>query len=247
MAFLEYCRTHQGLLKPQRKFIPYLGGGMAVKLYLKARGLPIPALVANTKDFDFTFAVNRHLNATEVTDRAIDMGKMMLAFLKGFVDPKKLTIESYKAKGVGYLPGLIPATGKVAYHVVQFKKDGKDFVDCTLAFVPGITRTHLHYPFSRLYGLPIERLKFMHRGVLVVLAGSFVYAGIKKRNPLGNENPEKGLKNVARIKALGGLKSPLTAKFVKAINVRSKSAATVLAKRILNKMQKGRFPRPKET
>jgi hypothetical protein len=65
-----------------------------------------------------------------------------------------------------------------------------------------------------MYGLPIERLKKLYDSVLTVLAGSFVYAGIKPRNPLTGKNPEKGHKNVSRLGALQNL-APKNVKLVR--------------------------------
>jgi hypothetical protein len=56
-----------------------------------------------------------------------------------------------------------------------------------------------------MYGLPIERLKKLYDSVLAVLAGSFLYPGVKPRNPIIGKNPEKGQKNVSRLGALQNL------------------------------------------
>jgi hypothetical protein len=41
--------------------------------------------------------------------------------------------------------------------------------------------------------------------VLAVLAGSFLYPGVKPRNPIIGKNPEKGQKDVSRLGALQNL------------------------------------------
>jgi len=232
--FLKYCKTHAGLLKPHSKFVVMLGGGMAVKLYLKARGVsPIPKKVADTSDFDFTFATRHPLTPAEVKTYTTAMYKVMMGYLEKFVPPDKLQVSSYKAKGTG----LIPATGKKAYHVIQFRLDGDDFVDCTLAYVPHVSYSHIDMEVSKPFGLPIQILNYMYKSVMVVLAGSFVYKGIMKRNPITGKNPEKGLKNAARVKALRKLKTsprtPATSEFLKAIRNENSKLALRKAKAII--------------
>jgi hypothetical protein len=84
----------------------------------------------------------------------------------------------------------------------------------------------------------------MYRDVLVVLAGSFIYKKILPRNPLGKNNPEKGLKNTARVSELQKVKtSPKTVKtteFLKAIRAKSKSVALSKARAILRNIAKVR-------
>jgi hypothetical protein len=79
-----------------------------------------------------------------------------------------------------------------------------DFVDTTLAYVPGMSRDHIHHVFSRSFGMPIERLRTMYKNVLVVLAGSFATKdpALKSRNPLTGSRAEKGLKDTARLASL---------------------------------------------
>jgi hypothetical protein len=105
---------------------------------------------------------------------------------------------------------VLPATGKTVYHVSQFRiqfprGEPMDFVDSTLAYVPGSSHDDIHPVYSRMYGLPIERLKKLYDSVLAVLAGSFLYPGVKPRNPLTGNNPEKGQKDVSRLGALQNL------------------------------------------
>lgn len=239
--FLKYSRKHKTLTVPNRNFVISLGGGMAVKLYLKLRGVdPLPKKVASTRDFDFTFAVSRPLTENEVEKYSLKMYTIMYNFLKGFIRPDKLKIKSYARKS------YIPATGKRTYHVVQFKNEkGEDFVDCTLAYIPGTNRTHINSEMSRKVGLPIKKLKYMYKDVLVVLAGSFVYKKIMPRNPLGNNKPEKGLRNTARVAALQKVKvsSPKTVRtseFVKAIRAKQKTLATKKARGIIRSIAKSK-------
>jgi len=232
--FLKYCKTHKVLTRPHRHFVVSLGGGMAAKLYIMSRGVdPLPKKVANTTDFDFTFAVNRPLTEAGVERYSLEMYEIMYNFLKGFIRPDKLRISSYTRKS------HIPATGKRTYHVVQFKDSkGEDFVDCTLAYIPGTSRTNINTPLSRKFGLPMKKLKYMYKDILVVLAGSFVYKKIMPRNPLGKNKPEKGLRNTARVGALRKLKETptrtvKTSVFLKAIRAKNKSLALTKARGII--------------
>lgn len=230
--FAKYCKNNKKLAIPDRRFVISLGGGMAVKLYLMERGVdPLPKKVASTKDYDFTFAVNHELTEKEVEKYSLAMYNYMYNFVKGFVRPDTLKIKSYARKS------YIPATGKRTYHVVQFKTaEGEDFIDCTLAYVPGVSHFQINSEFARKYGIPIKRLKYMYKDVLVVLAGSFIYKKILSRNPLGKENPEKGLRNVARVKALRKLRSaqtPKTSEFIEAIRDKKMNVAVTKARAII--------------
>lgn len=214
VLFVEYSKTQRRLLRPYGGFIPYLVGGMAVKLYLEARAIKAPPRVLNTTDFDFTFAVPKRLTSKMgVALRVVAMRKVMTTHLEGFV--------TWLGRSFGVRPQitvkdfvppvkLLPTTGKRIYQVIsyglQFPGVAKpvDFVDTTLAHVPGMSREHIHHVFSRSFGMPIERLKTMYKNVLVVLAGSFVTKdpALKSRNPLTGNRAEKGLKNTARLATL---------------------------------------------
>ena len=233
--FAQYCMRHKRLAYPNKNFTIYLSGGMAVKMYLMDKGVdPIPKKVASTKDYDFVFAVHHPLTEKEVERYSLAMYNFMYNFIKGYVRPDQLKIKSYTRKS------FIPASGKRTYHVVQFKKaDGGDFVDCTLSYIPKFTRHEVNSEFARKYGLPIKRLRYMYKEILTVLAGSFVYKKILPRNPLGKENPEKGLRNVARVKALRKLrdtKTPQTTEFLKAIQEKKKKAALTKARAIIREI-----------
>lgn len=209
--FIKYCQTHRDLLRSHRAFASvYLGGGMAVKLYLRARGKTVPPGVANTTDFDFTFATRGKVDRPALYVRA--MRQMMTRHLTGFL---AWINRSYRAMNVKlivddtFVPDirLLPATKKYVYQVISYRlafpgKEPVDFVDTTLAYVPGASREHIHRPFSRMYGIPLETLQYLYKNVAVVLAGSFLYKGIQPRNPLRGRRPEKGLKDTARLMAL---------------------------------------------
>jgi hypothetical protein len=212
--FVEYSKTQRRLLRPYGGFIPYLGGGMAVKLYLEARAIKAPPKVLQTTDFDFTFAVPKRLTTKmDVTARVLGMRKVMTTHLEGFV--------TWLGRSFGVRPQivvkdfvppvrLLPTTGKRIYQVIsyglQFPGVAKpvDLVDTTLAHVPGMSREHIHHVYSRSFGMPIERLKTMYKNVLAVLAGSFATKDptLKSRNPLTGNRAEKGLKDTARLASL---------------------------------------------
>ena len=237
--FAQYCKRHKRLAYPNKNFTIYLSGGMAVKLYLMDKGVdPIPKKVASTKDYDFVFAVHHPLTEKEVERYSLAMYNFMYNFIKGYVRPDQLKIKSYTRKS------FIPASGKRTYHVVQFKKaNGDDFIDCTLSYLPNFTHHQVNSEFARKYGLPIKRLQYMYKEILTVLAGSFVYKKILPRNPLGKDNPEKGLRNVARVKALRKLrdtKTPQTTEFLKAIQNKKKKAALIKARAIIREIARVR-------
>jgi hypothetical protein len=249
--FIKYCRKNRTLLRVYRNlFVPELGGGMGVKLYLEARGKPAPKKVIDTKDFDFTFAVPKRLSYREASRRALTMKTIMYKHVTGFVSWLNRTYTRTNARIIvnDFVPDikLIPATGKIVYYVSQFRiqfpgqPKPMDFVDSTLAYVPGSSREDLHPVYSRMYGLPIERLKKLYDSVLTVLAGSFVYAGIKPRNPLTGKNPEKGQKNVSRLGALQNL-APKNVKLVRnlirRIKNRDVSGATRNAVKIIKNIK----------
>ena len=249
--FIKYCRKNRALLRVYRNlFVPELGGGMGVKLYLEARGKPAPKKVIDTKDFDFTFAVPHRLSKREALRRGQIMKTLMYKHVTGFVSWLNRTYTRTNARLIvsDFIPDIkvLPATGKTVYHVSQFRiqfpgqKAPMDFVDSTLAYVPGSSRDDLHPVYSRMYGLPIERLKKLYDSVLTVLAGSFVYPGIKPRNPLTGNNPEKGQKNVSRIGALQNLAPKnvkLVRNFVQRIKKRDVSGATRNAEKIIKNIK----------
>ena len=144
---------------------------------------------------------------------------------------------------------LLPATGKYIYHVCQFRiqfpgqKEPMDFVDTTLAYVPGASRSDLHPVYSRMYGLPIERLKRLYDSVAAVLAGSFIFPGVKPRNPIYGNRPEKGQKNVARLSALQNLAPKnvsIVRKFIRNIKKRNVHGAKINANKIIRAIQRKR-------
>jgi hypothetical protein len=213
--FIKYCRRNRALLRVYRNlFVPELGGGMGVKLYLEARGKPAPKKVTDTRDFDFTFAVPKRLSQREAKRRGLIMKTIMYRHVTGVIAWLNRTYTRTNARLIvsDFVPDIkvLPATGKTIYQVTQFRiqfpaGEPMDFVDATLAYVPGSSHDDIHPMYSRMYGLPIERLKKLYDSVLAVLAGSFLYPGVKPRNPIIGKNPEKGQKNVSRLGALQNL------------------------------------------
>ncbi len=252
--FVDYSRTQRRLTRPYGGFLIYLGGGMAVKLYLEARAIQAPQKVLQTTDFDFTFSVPRQIRSnTGVRLRVQVMRKIMMTHLSGFtawlgrcygVRPQILVKD--------FVPpvSVLPSTGKRVYHVISYalKFPGVakpiDFVDTTLAHVPGIRRDHIHYAFSRHFGMPIERLKYLSKNVLAVLAGSFATKdpALKSRNPLIGDRAEKGLKNTARMASLlkvrGSRPSTVVSDFVKDIQTGKVRAAFKHARQVLKNIKK---------
>ena len=248
--FIQYCKRNRALLRPFRNyFVPYLGGGMGVRLYLEARGKVPPQKVKDTSDFDFTFAVRRKLKLRDINQHTQIMYGIMTRHLNGFVSWLNRTYAQTNAQLLisHFIPPirLLPATKKYIYRVYQFRiqfpgKKPMDFVDTTLAYVPGISREDIHPAYSKRFGLPIPRLKKLHESVAVVLAGSFKYLGVKPRNPIYGNRPEKGQKNVARLEALHRLAprqvSVLT-NFIQRIKKRNVRGAKANANKIIKYMQ----------
>ena len=203
---------------------------------------------------DFTFSVPRQIRSQIGVRLRVDvMRKIMTTHLAGFT--------AWLGRFYGVRPqivvkdfvppvSLLPSTGKRVYHVVSyaFKFPGVakpvDFVDTTLAHVPGLTREHIHYFYTRQFGMPIERLKYLSKGVLAVLAGSFATKdpALKSRNPLIGNRSEKGLKNAARlaslIKVKGSRPSTVVRTFVQNIQQRKIGAAFRHARQVLKNIKR---------
>jgi hypothetical protein len=249
--FVAYCKTHRRLTRLYGGFILYLGGGMGVKLYLEARALKAPAKVRNTKDFDFTFAVPRPLRSkADLSARVFAMRQVMSRHIAGFIS--WLGLKGVRLVVKDFVPPItvLPATGKKVYQVVTYKlqfpgQKPIDFIDTTLAYVPGVDRSHLHLVYTRYYGIPLERLKYTYKNVLTVLAGSFVYPGIRDRNPLYGNRPEKGLKNTARLAALVRAKkraygNGIVKNFIKRIEHKNVDGARRRARQIIEAIKRRR-------
>lgn len=210
--FVRYTKHTQRLLRPYpRKFVMYLGGGMAVKLYLRARGIQ----TAKTSDFDFKFAVPTVLKSQKQIDSLSEiMRRIMRNHVAGFVrflnrNGIKSTFECREVKGVPLdKPGgsMYKKVYKVYNFTIVTPNTKYELVDTSLVLVPGITREHLSLKWSRFFGLPIQTLKNLWKDTLYLLAGSFVIDKIKLRNPINGDKKEKGIKNAIRTGHLAFLK-----------------------------------------
>ena len=251
--FVEYSKGHTRLTRPYGGFVVYLGGGMAVKLYMEARALKAPPRVLQTTDFDFTFSVPQKLTSRRgVRLRVHAMRHIMYAHILGFT--------RWLATHYGVRPQIVikefvpparyfPTTKKRVYHVVSYAlrfpgvRTPVDFVDTTLAHVPGLRRDNIHYEYSKHFGMPIERLKYLSKDVLAVLASSFATKDptLKSRNPLLGKRAEKGLKDTARIASLikvkGAHPTTVVRAFVENIQKGRTQKAFTHARQIIRQIQ----------
>lgn len=253
--FIKYTKGTRGLLRPYpSKFVVFLGGGMAVKLYLRARGIP----TAKTSDFDFKFAVPNTLRTQkEINKNAEIMRRIMHRHVSRFVrflnrNGIPSSFIERELKGVPLdKPGGNPNYKKVykVYNYTIRTKDGRSYelVDTSLVSVPGITRKkYLSLKWSRKFGFPIQNLTHLWRDTLYVLAGSFVHEKTLLRNPINGEKKEKGIKNAIRAGHLSYLTSKrrgtaylvhLARKLIEDIAVRNKKAGVRNSKEILNQLK----------
>jgi len=213
--FIQYSRTHPALVRQRKDYIHFLSGGMAVKLFLEQKGISPNIRVKTTTDFDFVFAVPNRLSNSEVELKFESMDKLMSRHVYGFEEwlalktqlPIQITKRSL-TPSVRYNP----ITKKRVYKVIQFtiqigNRKPEGLVDATLVYIPGVKRYQLLRNFTSKFGMPIQRLKHMYKGVVSVLAGSFSSFAKKNtalgsRNPLTGKRAEKGLKNTERLNAL---------------------------------------------
>lgn len=246
--FLEYTKHTTTLLRPRREFIHFLGGGMAVKLYLKGRGIK----TASTKDFDFKFAVSRALRSQkQIEILSNKMKGIMTRHMNGFV--RWLNRRGIKSKlDIRELIGVPldkPSKRdfvKQVYKVFTFSVNGEDLVDVSLVSIPGIQRDkHISRRWSQYYGMPIPTLTRLWKDTLYVLAGSFVIPTAKLRNPINGNLKEKGIKNAIRAGHLSYLSSKrkgtsylvnLSRKLIEDIIMRNKKASTRNSKKILGQL-----------
>ena len=247
--FVRYTRPTQRLLRPHpRKFVMYLSGGMAVKLYLRARGIK----TAKTSDFDFKFAVPNTLKSQKQIDSVSEiMRRIMRNHIAGFVrflnkNGIKATFECKEIKGVPLdKPG--GHSYKKVYKVYNFTivtpYRKYELGDTSLVLVPGITREQLSLKWSRFFGMPIQTLKNLWKDSLYLLAGSFVVGKIKLRNPINGDKKEKGIKNAIRTGHLSFLKPGktklvrLSRQLVENVIRRNKQSGIKHSKMILKRLQ----------
>lgn len=252
--FIEYTKHTKGLLKAHpSKFVMFLGGGMAVKLYLEARGIKTAA----TSDFDFKFAVPRVLKTKrEIEVYSDEMRRIMSRHVSGFVRFLKMrgihvNIEFKEIEGVPFdKPGGRDSIKKKVYKVYNYTlvtPSGRkhELVDASLVVVPGISRKHISLKWSRKFGLPIQTLTRLWRDTLYVLAGSFVVDTIKLRNPINGAKKEKGIKDAIRAGHLSYLTArrkklkqlvTLSRQLITNVVVRNKRSGEIHSRKILKKL-----------
>lgn len=236
--FLEYTKRTRSLLKPHpSQFVMFLSGGMAVKLYLEARGIK----TAPTEDFDFKFAVPRVLRTKKQIEKYSNMMKqIMYRHVSGFVrflnrNGVPSQMEFKEVEGVPLdKPGGKESLQKKVYKVYNYTivtPSGRrhELVDTSLVVVPGITRRHISLRWSRQFGLPIQTLTRLWRDTLYVLAGSFVVDTIKLRNPIDGAKKEKGIKDAIRAGHLSYLTSRKK-KLARLVTVSRQLIANVVAR-----------------
>jgi hypothetical protein len=253
--FVKYTRNTKTLLKPHpSQFVMFLGGGMAVKLYLRARGIK----TAKTSDFDFKFAVPRVLKTKKQIEKYSNMMRViMYRHVSGFVrflnrNGIPASMEFKEVEGVPIdKPGGLETHKKKVYKVYNYTivtPGGKkhELVDTSLVVIPGITRNHISLKWSRKFGMPIQTLTKLWKDTLYVLAGSFVVDTIKLRNPINGAKKEKGIKNAMRAGHLSYLTAKkrgtarlvnLSRKLIANVVARNKKSGTIHSKKIMRLLQ----------
>ena len=249
--FVKYTKNTKTLLKPHpSQFVMFLGGGMAVKLYLRARGIR----TAKTSDFDFKFAVPTVIKTkTQIEKYSNMMRSIMYRHVSGFVrflnrNGIKASMEFKEVQGVPIdKPGMFQTHKKKVYKVYNYTiitpgGNRHELVDTSLVVIPGITRKHISLKWSRKFGMPIQTLTRLWKDTLYVLAGSFVVDTIKLRNPINGAKKEKGIKNAMRAGHLSYLTAKkrgtarlvnLSRKLIGNVVSRNKKSGTIHSKQIM--------------
>lgn len=219
--FVGYTSRTTRLVKPRSEGMTvFLSGGMAIKLYLRARRAHVAKKVADTSDFDFKFAVPRSLKTErEVESHAATMKRIMTSHMTGFIKyinsrynlGSTLIVKEIRGAPVNKAGG---ANIKKLYKAYNFavkmgpKSPAEELVDTSLVVYPAISRDHMNLKFSRMFGMGIPKLKYLWKDTVRLLAGSFVDPLIKLRNPIYGDKKEKGLKNTDRVRNLAKLMRP---------------------------------------
>jgi hypothetical protein len=251
--FVGYTSGTTRLARPYRNGMTvFLSGGMAIKLYLRARNGHVSKRVADTSDFDFKFAVPRSLKTQrEIESHAAYMKQLMTSHMTGFIKyinsrynlGSALIVKEIRGAPVNKAGG--PNVKKL-YKAYNFsvkmgpKSPAEELVDTSLVVYPSIDREHLNLKFSRMFGMGIPKLKYLWTDTVRLLAGSFVDPLIKLRNPLYGNKKEKGLKNTDRVRNLailvGRSKDPLviaSKKLTENIIAKQKTAGEKNSRKIL--------------
>lgn len=248
--FIRYSRSHPGLIRQRKEFIHYLSGGMAVKFYLHARQVRAQTLVRKTTDFDFVFAV-------PVLEHMEDKFKLMVSMMNKHVTGfKEWLMSEYKIPADIQRKVLIPPvkynpiTGKRIYKVIQFEieiagRKPEGLVDATLTYIPGVKRNTLLTKYTKHFGMPIQKLNYLYKGVLKVLVSSFsefakVDKSLASRNPLTGTRAEKGIKNLKRLQNLvkaNARASTIVRKFLKDVESKRAESAFRNANKIIKELK----------
>ncbi len=249
--FVRYTKNTKTLLKPHpSQFVMFLGGGMAVKLYLRARGIK----TAKTSDFDFKFAVPHTIRTKKQIEKYSNMMRtIMYRHVAGFVrflnrNGIPSSMEFKEVSGVPIdKPGDFHTHKKKVYKVYNYtivtpNGHKHELVDTSLVVIPGITRKYISLKWSRKFGMPIQTLTRLWKDTLYVLAGSFVVDTIKLRNPINGAKKEKGIKNAMRAGHLSFLTAKkkgtarlvnLSRKLIGNVVARNKKSGTIHSKQIM--------------
>jgi hypothetical protein len=214
--FGEFCKGTTRLTRPYGGgLVIFCTGGMAVKMYLEQRHVPLPPLIRRTSDYDFSFAVPRYLKSeAQLATYVYSMRRIMSDHLNSFI---KYLNRNYagcharlKVTRMSRSPHdnprmQIPGTKRRIYQVITYQvvtgdNEVVDLVDTALAVYPGIKRSDLHMPYSYRLGIPIQRMRYQFKDALAVLAGSLIHKGlISQRNPINGKVRQKGRKDVVRV------------------------------------------------
>jgi hypothetical protein len=214
--FGEFCKRTTRLTRAYGGgLVIFCTGGMAVKMYLEQRRVPLPPPIRRTSDYDFSFAVPRYLKSErQLATYVYSMRKIMSAHMNSFIKylnrnyagcNARLRVVRFTRSPHDNPRMQIPTTKRRIYQVMTYqvltgRAEATDLVDTALAVYPGIKRSDLHMPYSYKLGIPIQRLRYQYKDALAILSGSLVYDGlISHRNPIVGKVKEKGLKDTIRV------------------------------------------------
>ena len=234
--FVEFTKGTERLSKNPRL---YLGGGMAVRLFLRSRSAKISKITDNTEDFDFHYVYSGNVEKDVKTMVSIVSAhcswfskylnvkhgfksRIFMKELRGV--PTDKIVQGYKYRKVY----------KVYRFILETPAKNTDLIDLALVHEP-------KPKLMKLYGMNIQRYRGIYRDVAYTLAASFLEPRSFLRNPLVGSKKKKGLKDNSRILNLAkyrGIKNPVMNKFIRHIllnkNVVKSTRAALLLKRQLN-------------
>jgi hypothetical protein len=214
--FAEFCKGTTRLTRPYGGgLVIFCTGGMAVKMYLEQRHMPLPPMIRRTADYDFSFGVPRTLKSEKALATYVyAMRSIMSSHMNSFIkylnknyagSNARLRIMRFGRSPHDHPRMQIPTTKRRIYQVMTYqvltgRDDVTDLVDTALAVYPGVKRSDIHLPYSYRLGIPIQRMRYQFKDALAVLSGSMIHKGlIAQRNPINGEKRNKGLKDVIRV------------------------------------------------